>query len=191
MNFLAHLFLSGTDEELKIGNFIGDSVKGHDYEKFPGNIKKGILLHRAIDDFTDKHPAFLRSRKRLDEKYSRHSGILVDIFYDHFLLLNWEKYSAVPSGKYIRDTYLLLAANWRILPPRAKRYLPFMIINNWLASYATINGVKSVLERMSKRTSLPGETEFAIKILQENYQGFNNDFLELFGDLQLFVQPKL
>ncbi len=89
MNYLAHIFLSGTNDFLKIGNFMADSIKGTDYEKFPLEIKKGILLHLHIDSFTDSNLIYRKSKHRLHEKYGHYSGVIMDILYDHFLAKNW------------------------------------------------------------------------------------------------------
>jgi acyl carrier protein phosphodiesterase len=97
MNFLAHIYLSGDNDLLKIGNFMADSIRGHHYEDYPTEIRKGILLHRAIDSFTDMHPIYRQSKHRLHEKYGHYSGVIMDIFYDHFLAKNWNKYSNEPN----------------------------------------------------------------------------------------------
>ena len=84
MNFLAHIYLSGEDTPLMIGNFIGDFVKGNEYKNFPADIQNGVLLHREIDSYTDSHEIVLESKKRLREKYRHYSGVITDIFYDHY-----------------------------------------------------------------------------------------------------------
>jgi len=100
MNFLAHIYLSGDNEQVKIGNFMADSIKGKKYLKYPGDLQKGIILHRAIDYYTDTHPVFKQSTQKLFPEYGHYSGIIVDIFYDHFLASNWKKYSEVPLKEY-------------------------------------------------------------------------------------------
>ena len=92
MNFLAHIYLSGEDEGITIGNFIADGIKGKKYLSYPASIQKGILLHRGIDSFTDSHPTVRQSTARLHENYGHYSGVIVDILYDHFLAKNWEEY---------------------------------------------------------------------------------------------------
>ena len=82
MNFLAHIYLSGDDKAITIGNFIADGIRGNDYKKFPKNIQTGILLHRRIDTFTDAHKTVRQSTKRLHKNYSHYSGVIVDILYD-------------------------------------------------------------------------------------------------------------
>ena len=90
MNYLAHIYLSNEEEEITLGNFIADGVKGKKYVQFPLGIQQGILLHRAIDSFTDAHPIVRKSTKRLHKKYGHYSGVIVDILYDHFLAKNLE-----------------------------------------------------------------------------------------------------
>jgi acyl carrier protein phosphodiesterase len=93
MNFLAHIYLSGNDNLLKIGNFMADSIRGNHYLDYPDSLRKGILLHRHIDTFTDSHPIYRKSKHRLHSKYGHYSGVIMDIVYDHFLSKNWSVYS--------------------------------------------------------------------------------------------------
>jgi len=152
MNFLAHIYLSGDNEQVKIGNFMADSIKGKKYLKYPGDLQKGIILHRAIDYYTDTHPVFKQSTQKLFPEYGHYSGIIVDIFYDHFLASNWEKYSEVPLKEYTLNFYRLLEENFEVLPTKVKTFLPYMVNDNWLLSYAEIEGIKKVLIGMNIRT---------------------------------------
>ena len=93
MNFLSHLYLAGNSEGLIIGNFIADSVKGSAYNNFSKEIQQGLILHRKIDSFTDSHPVVEQSKQRLRAKYKKYSSVIVDIYYDHYLAINWKKYS--------------------------------------------------------------------------------------------------
>ena len=124
MNFLAHIYLSGEDNYIKFGNFIADWVKGKKYEAFPEKIKKGILLHREIDSFTDSHPIFRETTKKLRPFYKKHAGIVADILYDHFLASNWTEYSNVPLNRYAKDFYVILIKNYKYITSKAKRILP-------------------------------------------------------------------
>ena len=102
MNYLAHIYLSGDDEEIIIGNFIGDFVKGHHFNEYTQMMRKGIILHRYIDSFTDTHAIVRRSKARLSEQYHKYSGIIIDILYDHFLVKNWSNYCAAPLDEFIK-----------------------------------------------------------------------------------------
>lgn len=190
MNFLAHIYLSGVSEEIRIGNFIGDYVKGKGYENYPDEIRKGILLHREIDHFTDHHPVVYQSKMHLNEKYRKYSGIIVDIFYDHFLAKEWSRFHALPLQEFVSDFYQNAVAYFAVLPPRVRQFLPFVIINNWFESYRSIEGIESVLYRMSRRTSLPKETQFAIEELTAEYDTFNEEFLNYFPDIIQHVKEK-
>ena len=124
MNYLAHIFLSEGQPNVMIGNFIADSIKGSKYSTYPSEIQKGILLHRQIDTMTDAHPAFRNSTKRLHKNYGHYSGIIVDIFYDHFLAKNWAEYSDVPLADYIQEFYKILRNNFEVLPANIQKMAP-------------------------------------------------------------------
>ena len=132
MNFLAHIYLSGDNDFIKIGNFMADSIKGDNYNNYPEYIRKGILLHRSIDSFTDLHPVFRKSKHRLHDRYGHYSGVIMDIFYDHFLAKNWQDYHATRLPVYVEDFYLLLKYNFELLPKRVQNFYPYMVSDNWL-----------------------------------------------------------
>jgi len=191
MNFLAHIYLSGDDKAITIGNFIADGIRGNDYKKFPKNIQTGILLHRRIDTFTDAHKTVRQSTKRLHKNYSHYSGVIVDILYDHFLAKNWKAYSNVPLAKYVDDFYNLLEDNFEILPARAQKMIPYMIANNWLLSYASIDGISKVLEGMNRRTQNRSKMNLAVNELEEFYDEFETEFTKFFSELIEYSKQEL
>ena len=191
MNFLAHIYLSGDDEAIIIGNFIADGIKGRRYEKFPAPIAKGILLHRAIDSFTDSHPTVHQSTARLHKNYSHYSGVIVDILYDHFLAKNWNRYSDVPLEDYVQNFYGLLRKNFTTLPPRIQKMMPYMIADNWLLSYATIEGIGKILAQMNVRTKGISKMNLAVAELQKYYGEFEAEFTSFFKELIAYSQQKL
>ena len=127
MNFLAHLYLSGNNEEVIFGNFIADGVKGNQMNGYSAGIRDGIRLHREIDRYTDNHPVVKQSKSRLSPKYRMFSGVIVDLFYDHFLSKYWQEFSQKELNDFVSKTYQLLIKSYDLLPPRPKRILPFMI----------------------------------------------------------------
>ncbi|MEE4214437.1 MAG: ACP phosphodiesterase, partial [Bacteroidales bacterium] len=137
MNVLAHIYLSGDSDEIIIGNYIGDYVKGRDYLKYPELIKKGIILHRHIDDFTDKHPVVHRSKILFTKKYHKYAGVVIDILYDHYLTKEWDTFSRRPIESITYQFYRAMVNNYDILPPKVQDRFPFFIINNWIESYKT------------------------------------------------------
>jgi acyl carrier protein phosphodiesterase len=191
MNFLAHIYLSGDNDLLKIGNFMADSIRGHHYEDYPTEIRKGILLHRSIDSFTDMHPIYRQSKHRLHEKYGHYSGVIMDIFYDHFLAKNWSNYSEVILEEYAQDFYLLLKDNYDILTERAKGMMPYMIGRNWLVSYASIEGLEMIMFQMDYRTKHRVAMDESIVELKQFYTEFENEFTLFFEELQQHCKDKL
>ncbi len=191
MNFLAHIYLSGDNKLVTIGNFIADGIKGKDYKKYPVDIQIGILLHREIDTFTDAHKTVRKSTKRLHQNYGHYAGVIVDILYDHFLAKNWSSYSKIPLDIYVDDFYNSLEHNFDILPLRIQRLIPYMIGDNWLLSYATIAGITKVLEGMNRRTQNRSKMNLAVDELQEFYRDFENEFTIFFAQLIEFSGQKL
>src|SRR5690606_22136123 len=191
MNFLAHIYLSGDHNLITIGNFMADGIKGKRYEKYPKEIQIGILLHREIDTFTDAHPTVRMSTKRLHKNYSHYSGVIVDILYDHFLAKNWSKYSRVPLDVYVQDFYGLLRKSFTILPPRIQKMMPYMIADNWLYSYATVEGIGKILAQMNVRTKNVSKMNLAVAELEEYYDEFEAEFTSFFAELIPFAQHKL
>lgn len=191
MNYLAHIYLSGTNDLLKIGNFMADSIKGNDYEKYAPEIKKGILLHRHIDSFTDSHPIYRRSKHRLHEKYGHYSGVIMDILYDHFLAKNWSKFSNEKLEDYANDFYQLLQNNYDILTEKIKGMMPYMIARNWLVSYATIEGLEMILFQMDYKTKHRANMQEAVVELQDFYSEFESEFFLFFEELTVSCQQKI
>lgn len=191
MNFLAHIYLSGNNDLIKIGNFIADGIRGHDYEQFPIDVQKGILIHRAIDTFTDAHPIFRKSKHRLHEAYGHYSGVIMDIFYDHFLAKNWASYSDEKLEDYAERFYQSLRDNYDWLNPKTQAMMPSMIGRNWLASYATVEGIGMILFQMDHRTKNRVSMQNAVKELEQYYTEFESEFTTFFEELRTHVQQKM
>ena len=183
MNFLAHIYLSFDDEQVTLGNFIADSIRGKNYKHLPEKIQHGVLLHRAIDTYTDAHPIPKQSSKRLHKNYSHYSMVIVDIFYDHFLAKNWGDYSDVPLAEFVDNFYDLIEANYEYLPDNVRHMMPYMICDNWLLSYAKLEGIGRVLNGMNRRTKNKSKMNNAIIDLEEHYDEFEAEFTAFFKEL--------
>ena len=190
MNFLAHIYLSFDDPEITLGNFFADHIRGNKYFHYPERIQKGILLHRAIDSFTDANPIARKSSKRLHKNYSHYSRVIVDIYYDHFLAKNWSDYSKTPLAIFVEDFYDLLKKNYELLPLGTQRMMPYMISDNWLYNYSNLEGISRVLQGMNQRTKNRSKMNFAIMDLEEHYVEFENEFRAFFKELITFSRQK-
>lgn len=191
MNFLAHLYLSGNSEEIMVGNFIGDYVKGRHYENYPPLIKHGILLHRKIDDFTDKSPLTRISRNHFTDTYHRYAGALTDVIYDHFLATQWDDYASIPLHEFRYLAYENLLRNFNLLPDRVKNFLPYLVISDWLDSYRTLKGLAKAFHVMAVRTSMPSSTGLAIREIENHYENLKNEFNNFFPELIRHIKPDL
>lgn len=190
MNFLAHIYLSGDSPDIRMGNIIGDYIKGNHYSGYPETIRTGIIMHRDIDRFTDSHPLVKETNQLFIERYHKYAGIVTDIIYDHYLGNLWSLYSADEFNLYIRGIYHLLKDNWTVLPPEMHEFASRCMENNWIKSYADINGIGRILWMMSQRTSLPDESKFAIEILNSKYTVIEDLFKEYFPQLVNFIETK-
>lgn len=190
MNYLAHIYLSGESEEVILGNFIGDYVKGQQFLNYPEDVAKGIVLHRQIDSFTDSHPVIIECIIKLRPVFGKYAGIIIDIFLDHFLAVNWRNYSFEKLSTFTKRFHAVILANFFQLPSQVKMFVPFLIQHKRLQSYASFEGVEKTLRIMAKHTSLPAETEWALQILEEEYQFFNDAFHRFFPEIICFIESK-
>ena len=188
MNYLAHIYLSGDSEEIKVGNFIGDFVKGNQHQQFPEQVAYGIVLHRRIDYFTDQHATVRECIQLLRPGYGKYAGIVADVFFDHFLASNWKDYSVDSLRHFTKNAHAIFLSNFVLLPLGVKKFLPFLIYHKRLESYAIRENLLPVLEIMSKYTSLPANSEWAMQILNQEYDQFEALFRSFFPELIDYVE---
>jgi acyl carrier protein phosphodiesterase len=184
MNYLAHFYLSDNQPDLLVGNFIADQVKGKQIELLPSGIAHGVKLHRFIDDFTDHHPVVEQSKMRLRNRYRKYAGVIVDIYYDHFLASLWNNFSNQNLKDFSQSVYNELDKYTHHMPAICSDLiLPTMKNQNWLCSYATFSGIERSLIGLSRRASFESNMQYAIEELKQDYDLFKYEF-------QLFI-PEL
>lgn len=169
MNYLGHIFLSGDNEKLMLGNFIGDYVKGKNYLQYPADIQKGILMHRQIDAFTDSNIHWKSIREIIRPIYQKYSGVIADLFVDHFLAAKWSLFSDITLAQQSKWAYAVMLKNFNILPSRVQHFIPYLIQHRRLQSYATCEGLQNSMSIMSLHTSLPDHTNRGIELLLSEY----------------------
>jgi len=188
VNFLAHLFLAGPEPDLIVGNFIGDFVRGRGWQRQCGpDVVRGVLLHRAIDTFTDRHPIVKQSQSRLRLKYRHYAKVIVDVYYDHYLAARWSEYAGEPLTSFAERAYRLLADRDAMLPERARGIVPHMRAGNWLVQYAQLEGIARALGGLSQRAMPGSRMHEAIDDLRAHYPAFGTEFQMFFPDLQAFA----
>ena len=188
MNFLAHLYLSGNLPELMVGNFIADHVKGNQIELFGPGVKDGIMLHRSIDAYTDGHPVVRESIIRLRPAFRKYAGVIVDMFYDHFLARYWSDYSEISLEAFTIDCYKVLRQHTGPLPERSRRMLHYMERDNWLLAYREPGGLESAFRGMAHRTTFYSGMENAVEALLEDYDNYLSEFRLFFPELVAYAQ---
>jgi acyl carrier protein phosphodiesterase len=187
MNFLAHAYLAGPDTAIQLGGLIGDFVKGPLPAGLPEDVAAGVRLHRHIDSFADAHPAFLRSRNRVSAARRRVAGIMVDLFYDHFLALRWAEFAPDSLQARTSALYALMYAQAELLPPRLQEILPRMSGGDWFGSYVSPAAIVETVNRMARhRLSRPALLEGGGEELLANYAGFEADFRAFLPDALAF-----
>jgi len=170
---------------------MADSIRGNHYLDYPDELRKGILLHRYIDTFTDAHPIYRKSKHRLHEKYGHYSGVIMDIVYDHYLAKNWATYSDVSLEEYAATFYKLLQDNYDILTEKTQKMIPYMIARNWLVAYATLEGLETILFQMDYRTKHRANMQEAIVEIQLFNKEFEEEFTLFFEELRKHCEEKL
>lgn len=176
MNYLAHLYLSEPHAQAWLGSLLGDFVKGPLDGRYGEEITRAIAMHRKIDVFTDAHPLVLRSRSRISAQRRRYAGIMVDVFYDHFLAKNWNDFHEEPLAEFTGRVYGILTRNHALLPARLQRVAPMMIELDWLGSYADVGSIHTALDRMGQRLKRENRLTNSAEELVGNYALLEADF---------------
>jgi acyl carrier protein phosphodiesterase len=181
------MLLSDGSPEGMMGNLAGDFVRGVDVSSLSAPLLAGVVLHRAVDRFTDAHPAVQRSRARLPEHWRHYRGVLVDVFYDHFLARDFERFAGEPLDAFAARVYAALNDQLAHLPPRLQAAAPKMIEHDWLRAYAHREGLEIVLRGMSRRARRDVALEHAVAALDAEYDALSDDFESFFPELVQFA----
>lgn len=191
MNYLAHIFLSGDDSQLQIGNFIGDFVKGSRVDDYPERIRNGIILHRKIDSFTDSHEVVREMIVTLRPTFGRYSGIIADMYFDFFLAISFSRYSSSKSlNTFALKFYLSTLLHYKMLPAKVKGFIFHFIFSNRLKKYASLKGLKSSLEIMAEYKVSAINPKRTIAFLVENQDDLEERFHLFFPDLIEYVKSE-
>ncbi len=188
MNYLLHLAIADptaqAPRDFLVGTLLPDFLKGHRIEPLDRLVRQGFDLHRKIDAFSDGHPQVIRSKRRLSPRWRHHSGILVDIYYDHLLSNHWTRISPVPLPTYIAHIYQAIAQPHDAMTPLMRHALDHMITEDWLGSYVTHAGIALTLARVSKRFKRPVHLDEGIADLITHHDAITQDFQKFLSEIQ-------
>lgn len=187
MNFLAHLFLSDGTPESMVGSIMPDLVRGRISADISPALHEAILLHRRVDAFTDHHPAIAHSKALLRDGHGRYAGVLVDVYDDHLLSIDWHRHTAVSRETFVEYAKATLKSHRHLMPPAMQASVGRMIEQDWLNAYATTEGVGVVLARMSRyltrRFERPVDLNPALDDLVAHHEELLADFRAFFPQL--------
>lgn len=188
MNFLAHLFLGPRAPEQALGSLLADFVRGPVSSlELPPGVRQGIWLHRRIDSFTDAHPLVAQSRSRVSPERRRYAGIMIDMFYDHLLARHWNRFADQSIEAFTGHMYPVLRAQRAVIPPDAWRVIDHMTEHDWLGSYARMESLHRALDNIALRLRRTNPLPGSARELEENYAGFEADFLEFMPQVMAFA----
>ncbi len=188
MNYLAHAYLSFNHNNILIGNMISDFIKGKKKFDYPIDIQQGIMLHRAIDEFTDNHPATHEAKQCFKADYRLYAGAFIDVVYDHFLANDKAEFKSEKNlNEFAQKTYEALINNKEQLPERFQQMLPYMQSQNWLYNYQYADGIKKSFEGLVRRAAYLHESAIAFEIFNKNYLGLQECYNTFFPDVKKFT----
>ncbi|GAB2879226.1 ACP phosphodiesterase [Pseudoduganella ginsengisoli] len=191
MNYLAHIFLARHNGAAMVGGIMGDFVKADVTGRYPPDVAREIQLHRYIDSYTDSHPAVKASAELFPEGRRRYAGILLDVFYDHVLSLQWQRWCDEPRQAMLDRFYAALAEHHALLPDRLRAMAPHMVELNWLNAYEDFAAVEKAIERISQRLSRNGaHMREGIADVREHYAVLTQGFEQFFPDLMRFAEER-
>lgn len=188
MNHLAHARLAGSASIDIAANLMGDFIRGRLEDRFSPSIEAGLRLHRAIDSYADAHPLQHRSRNRLEPPFRRYAGVLVDMYYDHFLARHFGRFSDQALGGFTREVYDALERHSDELPERLRVMARHWRRDDLLAGYADLAVLERALDGMSRRLSRDNPLALGCEPLRGEYAGFEEDFLAVFPELLQFAE---
>jgi acyl carrier protein phosphodiesterase len=191
MNYLAHAYLSFHNPGILVGNMISDFVKGKKQFDYPMLVREGIRLHRAIDQFTDDHPATKQAKKFFQPAVGLYGGAFMDIVYDHFLALDQNELSEQGWKDFATETYTQLAAHESFLPEKFARMLPYMRSQDWLFNYRFEQGIHNSFQGLVRRARYLEDAEPAFAAFITHYASLQQLYHDFFPHVKKFAADEL
>jgi acyl carrier protein phosphodiesterase len=188
MNYLAHLFLAGNSADSLLGNLAGDFVKGRLGDQFTPGVRRGIMQHRKIDEFTDTHQEAAAFRRVIAVEHGHYARVISDVFFDHFLAQEWERYSSETFADFLGRVFATLDPQIDEMPGYLRLVYPRMRDEGWLESYSETAGIHTALRNLSRRFSRAPRLETATHFLRDAYDVLHGHFRLFFPDVIDFAK---
>lgn len=173
------------------GNLISDFVKGRSRYDYPPAIQQGITLHRAIDEFTDRHPATREAKEVFRPAYRLYSGAFVDVVYDHFLAADERVFTRESLLQFTGEVYQSLEADAVHFPDRFARQFPYMKTQNWLYHYHSREGAGKSFGGLVRRSLHLSESDTAFALFEQHYQRLASCYRQFWDEVLPFARRQL
>ena len=187
MNFLAHSYLSFSEEQL-VGNMIADFVKNRDVARLPESIQKGIKLHRAIDTFTDAHPLIHEAKAPFRPLVRLYSGAFVDVAFDYFLANDTAENSQCEWQEHSQRVYAVLRRYEEFLPEVFKKVLDKMQQDDWLYNYRNEWGIEYSFRNVVNKAQFLDKTTNVFPAFLANKDFLREKYEIFFPEIKSFAQ---
>lgn len=187
MNYLAHSYLSFGVPGVLAGNLISDFVKGKKQYDYPPEVRKGIVLHRAIDSFTDEHAATARAKEVFRRPYRLYSGAFVDVVYDHFLANDQALFPDNGLLSFSQEVYNTLDRYTELFPTPFKMMFPYMKQQNWLYNYRLRQGIANSFEGVVRRAVYLTDSKVAFQLFERHYEELRSCYDEFFPSMRAYA----
>ena len=191
VNYLAHCFLSGEDDDILAGNYMGDFIKGNDWKKLPGRLGNGVVLHRLIDSFTDEHPETNELMEIVRPCCGRYAGIAIDMIYDHLLASRWDEFHGIELLNFTTNTYQRLEKYIEIMPPVCQRMFSYMSTGDWMYEYRRLEGLHQSLSGLERRIGRETGLPDVVQVVENERYRFDKGFERFFPEIQRACSQKL
>jgi acyl carrier protein phosphodiesterase len=191
MNFLAHAYLSFDHPQILVGNMISDFVKGAAKSTYEKDIRQGIMLHRHIDTYTDRHPAIKKAQEYFRPAFRLYSGPIIDVVFDHYVALEIEKTNPGSLRDFSVNVYQVLEDHKENLPANFLHVMKYMKKDDWLGNYSKMEGIRQSLKGLIMRAAYLNDSAPAYELFMKHYDVLGSHFEEFFPDVKHYAKQKM
>ena len=192
MNYLAHIWLSGPDLHWQLGGLLGDFIKGplpgtlsdRSGQPWPDAVRAGVHLHRLLDAWVERLPAYRACLRLLPAEHRRLGGVALDVYFDYLLVRHWPAFSERSLDQFSQQFYDFSALHSARLPERAERYLCRARAHHLFRGYGELTTYRQVLAAIEQRLRFPLDLRGAGESVLQQGAEIEVHFLELLPELR-------
>lgn len=178
-----HCWFARSEPGLQAGGFLGDFIKGRLADKdCPEELKQGLRLHRHIDHVSNKLPSLRISYTRFGDALRRPAPVLTDLIADHIFAKYWDRYGEGTLTDFTAGCYHSIGQY--SIPESAQRMYGHMLKTDLFASYAELEVMEDIMQRILKRLRFGHLAEELTAKLRSQEDALVSDFDRYFYELE-------